>query len=76
MDDEDGLDDEGGGDNDDDDDEEELGESAKQVVDRLLEDEIRRRIEEFRQQVATEARRRVAERRAMACIPTRSSTSR
>ncbi|KAF3468973.1 VWA domain-containing protein [Streptomyces sp. Tu 3180] len=31
--------------------------------DRLLEDEIRRRIEEFRRLVATEARRRVAERR-------------
>ncbi|UIR23148.1 VWA domain-containing protein [Streptomyces spinosirectus] len=32
-------------------------------TDRLLEDEIRRRIETFRRQVATEARRRVAERR-------------
>jgi uncharacterized protein with von Willebrand factor type A (vWA) domain len=32
-------------------------------ADRLLEDEIRRRIEAFRAQVATEARRRVAERR-------------
>ncbi|MGV9563403.1 vWA domain-containing protein [Streptomyces sp. NPDC003480] len=32
-------------------------------TDRLLEDEIRRRIEVFRAQVATEARRRVAERR-------------
>ncbi|WP_406471767.1 VWA domain-containing protein [Streptomyces sp. NBC_01615] len=32
-------------------------------TDRLLEDEIRRRIEGFRRQVATEARRRVAERR-------------
>ncbi|MFF4213975.1 VWA domain-containing protein [Streptomyces sp. NPDC001796] len=32
-------------------------------TDRLLEDEIRRRIEVFRGQVATEARRRVAERR-------------
>jgi len=32
-------------------------------ADRLLEDEIRRRIEVFRAQVATEARRRVAERR-------------
>ncbi|MGC3003861.1 hypothetical protein ACPF8X_37170, partial [Streptomyces sp. G35A] len=31
--------------------------------DRLLEDEIRRRIEEFRRMVAAEARRRVAERR-------------
>ncbi|MEU1203437.1 VWA domain-containing protein [Streptomyces sp. NPDC005813] len=36
---------------------------AAGFTDRLLEDEIRRRIEEFRQQVATEARRRVAERR-------------
>ncbi|MDX2648432.1 VWA domain-containing protein [Streptomyces sp. PA03-1a] len=34
-------------------------------ADRLLEDEIRRRIEAFRGQVATEARRRVAERRAV-----------
>lgn len=32
-------------------------------TDRLLEDEVRRRIEAFRQQVAVEARRRVAERR-------------
>ncbi|MET7275856.1 VWA domain-containing protein [Streptomyces flaveolus] len=32
-------------------------------ADRLLEDEIRRRIEDFRQMVASEARRRVAERR-------------
>jgi uncharacterized protein with von Willebrand factor type A (vWA) domain len=32
-------------------------------ADRLLEDEIRRRIEDFRRQVAAEARRRVAERR-------------
>jgi uncharacterized protein with von Willebrand factor type A (vWA) domain len=32
-------------------------------TDRLLEDEIRRRVETFRRQVATEARRRVAERR-------------
>ncbi|MCT7351732.1 VWA domain-containing protein [Streptomyces sp. 15-116A] len=32
-------------------------------ADRLLEDEIRRRIEEFRRMVAAEARRRVAERR-------------
>ncbi|MBO4255436.1 vWA domain-containing protein [Streptomyces griseorubiginosus] len=32
-------------------------------TDRLLDDEIRRRIEAFRQQVAAEARRRVAERR-------------
>jgi uncharacterized protein with von Willebrand factor type A (vWA) domain len=32
-------------------------------TDRLLEDEIRRRIEVFRRQVATEARRRIAERR-------------
>ncbi|MET7886890.1 VWA domain-containing protein [Streptomyces avermitilis] len=32
-------------------------------TDRLLDDEIRRRIEEFRRQVRTEARRRVAERR-------------
>jgi uncharacterized protein with von Willebrand factor type A (vWA) domain len=32
-------------------------------ADRLLDDEIRRRIEEFRRLVATEARRRVAERR-------------
>ncbi|WP_330286055.1 vWA domain-containing protein [Streptomyces sp. NBC_00576] len=32
-------------------------------ADRLLDDEIRRRIEEFRQLVGTEARRRVAERR-------------
>lgn len=32
-------------------------------ADRLLEDEIRRRIEAFRRQIATEARRRVAERR-------------
>nr|WP_202497747.1 VWA domain-containing protein [Streptomyces sp. SID5469] len=32
-------------------------------ADRLLDDEIRRRIEEFRRQVRTEARRRVAERR-------------
>ncbi|MFJ5303147.1 VWA domain-containing protein [Streptomyces sp. NPDC088350] len=32
-------------------------------TDRLLEDEIRQRIESFRRQVATEARRRVAERR-------------
>ncbi|WP_435223742.1 VWA domain-containing protein [Streptomyces sp. Tue6028] len=36
---------------------------ASGFTDRLLEDEIRRRIEEFRRQVATEARRRVAERR-------------
>ncbi|GAA5030079.1 VWA domain-containing protein [Streptomyces siamensis] len=36
---------------------------AAGFTDRLLEDEIRRRIEEFRRQVATEARRRVAERR-------------
>ncbi|MGW3244394.1 vWA domain-containing protein [Streptomyces sp. NPDC001070] len=34
-------------------------------ADRLLEDEIRRRIEVFRGQVATEARRRVAERRGI-----------
>jgi uncharacterized protein with von Willebrand factor type A (vWA) domain len=34
-------------------------------ADRLLEDEIRRRIEAFRGQVATEARRRVAERRGI-----------
>ncbi|MER7194628.1 vWA domain-containing protein [Streptomyces flaveolus] len=32
-------------------------------ADRLLEDEVRRRIEDFRQMVASEARRRVAERR-------------
>jgi uncharacterized protein len=32
-------------------------------ADRLLDDEIRRRIETFRRQVATEARRRIAERR-------------
>ncbi|MFF1702424.1 VWA domain-containing protein [Streptomyces sp. NPDC058252] len=36
---------------------------APGFADRLLEDEIRRRIEAFRAQVATEARRRVAERR-------------
>ncbi|MEU9138474.1 VWA domain-containing protein [Streptomyces sp. NPDC048404] len=36
---------------------------AQGFTDRLLEDEIRRRIEVFRAQVATEARRRVAERR-------------
>lgn len=36
---------------------------ATGFTDRLLEDEIRRRIEEFRRMVATEARRRVAERR-------------
>ncbi|MFE6287187.1 VWA domain-containing protein [Streptomyces sp. NPDC057877] len=36
---------------------------AAGFTDRLLEDEIRRRIEEFRRQVAAEARRRVAERR-------------
>ncbi|MER5886415.1 VWA domain-containing protein [Streptomyces sp. NPDC001941] len=34
-----------------------------EFTDRLLDDEIRRRIEEFRRRVATEARRRVAERR-------------
>lgn len=37
--------------------------AASGFTDRLLEDEIRRRIEVFRRQVATEARRRVAERR-------------
>ncbi|MFI1441935.1 VWA domain-containing protein [Streptomyces fructofermentans] len=36
---------------------------ATGFTDRLLEDEIRRRIEDFRRRVATEARRRVAERR-------------
>ncbi|ANB09996.1 hypothetical protein SAM40697_6043 [Streptomyces ambofaciens] len=36
---------------------------AAGFTDRLLEDEIRRRIEDFRRMVATEARRRVAERR-------------
>ncbi|MFC8513530.1 VWA domain-containing protein [Streptomyces sp. NPDC057257] len=36
---------------------------ASGFTDRLLEDEIRRRIEVFRRQVAVEARRRVAERR-------------
>ncbi|MEU3663504.1 VWA domain-containing protein [Streptomyces sp. NPDC032940] len=36
---------------------------APDFTDRLLEDEIRRRIEEFRRMVASEARRRVAERR-------------
>lgn len=36
---------------------------AEGFGDRLLEDEIRRRIEEFRRMVAAEARRRVAERR-------------
>ncbi|MCW7945110.1 von Willebrand factor A [Streptomyces hygroscopicus] len=35
-----------------------------EFTDRLLEDEVRRRIEVFRVQVATEARRRVAERRS------------
>lgn len=37
--------------------------SGAGFADRLLDDEIRRRIEEFRQLVGTEARRRVAERR-------------
>ncbi|WP_328432859.1 MULTISPECIES: VWA domain-containing protein [unclassified Streptomyces] len=36
---------------------------ASGFTDRLLEDEIRRRIETFRRQVAAEARRRIAERR-------------
>lgn len=39
------------------------GSGAASFTDRLLDDEIRRRIEGFRRQVATEARRRVAERR-------------
>ncbi|MFD5813287.1 VWA domain-containing protein [Streptomyces sp. NPDC127038] len=39
------------------------GGGAEGFTDRLLEDEIRRRVEVFRKQVATEARRRVAERR-------------
>ncbi|WP_306187244.1 MULTISPECIES: VWA domain-containing protein [unclassified Streptomyces] len=39
------------------------GSGAASFTDRLLDDEIRRRIEVFRRQVATEARRRVAERR-------------
>ncbi|MET7698866.1 VWA domain-containing protein [Streptomyces sp. NPDC005485] len=37
--------------------------SAAAFTDRLLDDELRQRIEEFRRQVRTEARRRVAERR-------------
>jgi uncharacterized protein with von Willebrand factor type A (vWA) domain len=52
---------------------------ASGFTDRLLEDEIRRRIETFRRQVATEARRRIAElrdrdelaRRAVATTPDR-----
>jgi uncharacterized protein with von Willebrand factor type A (vWA) domain len=43
-------------------------------TDRLLEDEIRRRIEGFRRQVATEARRRVAERRGRDQIARRAVT--
>ncbi|MEU9591522.1 VWA domain-containing protein [Streptomyces sp. NPDC048193] len=39
------------------------GAGATGFADRLLEDEIRRRIEDFRRMVASEARRRVAERR-------------
>ncbi|MEU5366491.1 VWA domain-containing protein [Streptomyces sp. NPDC005925] len=39
------------------------GTTGAGFTDRLLEDEIRRRIEAFRQMVGTEARRRVAERR-------------
>ncbi|MGW2826779.1 vWA domain-containing protein [Streptomyces sp. NPDC001443] len=39
------------------------GSGGSGFADRLLDDEIRRRIEAFRGQVATEARRRVAERR-------------
>ncbi|MFD9461066.1 VWA domain-containing protein [Streptomyces sp. NPDC060027] len=39
------------------------GSGADGFTDRLLEDEIRRRIEVFRRLVATEARRRIAERR-------------
>ncbi|MBW8706373.1 hypothetical protein MBT84_42815 [Streptomyces sp. MBT84] len=45
--------------------------AASGFTDRLLEDEIRRRIEVFRRQVATEARRRVAERRGRDEIATR-----
>ncbi|MEV6835577.1 VWA domain-containing protein [Streptomyces sp. NPDC051133] len=39
------------------------GDSGAGFTDRLLDDEIRRRIEDFRRMVGTEARRRVAERR-------------
>ncbi|CAL9349541.1 hypothetical protein SUDANB105_00441 [Streptomyces sp. enrichment culture] len=39
------------------------GDGGAEFTDRLLDDEIRRRIEVFRAQVAAEARRRVAERR-------------